>query len=394
MKEGQDALDAITDAVLSYRPPRKKNKNKPEKNPTSQVSTESIVLQGSSQTQNPQKSKSLPGSEILIYQSPDGKTRIDVRVDGDTVWLSQAEMAELFQVKVPNVNEHIKNIYAEGELSSESTIRNFRMVRQEGTREVSREIENYNLDVIISVGYRVKSHRGTQFRIWATKRLREYIVKGFTLDDERLKDGGTRKSYFDELIERVRAIRTSERNFYRKITDIYATSYDYDGTATMSQHFFSTVQNKFHWAITHHTAAELIAERADARRPNMGLTSWRGDKIRKSDVTVAKNYLSVEELAMLNLIVDQYLSFAELQARQHKPMYMADWIKKLDQFLTLNDREILKNAGTISAKLGDEIAAREFQKYSEAQDKIDSAESVGSLEGEVQSLRVARKAEE
>jgi hypothetical protein len=313
-------------------------------------------------------------------------------MDGETVWLTQVQMAELFQTTRQNISLHVNNVFAENELQKSATIKDSLIVQNEGGREVKRPVEFYNLDVIISVGYRVKSHRGTQFRIWATKRLREYIVKGFTLDDERLKDGGTRKSYFDELIERVRAIRTSEKNFYRKITDIYATSYDYDAHSNMSQKFFSTVQNKFHWAITHRTAAEIIAERADARQPNMGLTTWRGDKIHKSDVTIAKNYLSPEELTMLNLIVDQYLSFAELQARQHKPMYMSDWIKKLDQFLTLNDREILNNAGTISAKLGDEIAAREFQKYSEAQDKIESAEQyIGSLEGEVQALRVGRK---
>jgi hypothetical protein len=214
------------------------------------------------------------------------------------------------------------------------------------------------------------------------------------LDDERLKDGGTRNDYFDELIERVREIRTSERNFYRKVTAIYATSYDYDPASTMSQHFFSTVQNKFHWAITGHTAAELIAERADARQPNMGLTSWRGDHIRKQDVTVAKNYLSKEELTMLNLIVDQYLSFAEMQARQRKPMYMAEWIKKLDQFLTLNDREILKNLGTISAALGEEIACGEYEKWV-SQERIEAAQkSVGILEGEIQTLRVGRKVEE
>ena len=344
---------------------------------------------------NRKKTDPAPGNELLIYQSPDGKTRIDVKLDGETVWLTQAQMAELFQVKVSTVNEHIKNVYAEGELSADPTIRNFRIVRQEGPRDVARDIEHYNLDVIISVGYRVKSHRGTQFRIWATRRLREYIVKGFTLDDERLKDGGTRNDYFDELIERVREIRTSERNFYRKITDIYATSYDYDPESNMTHEFFATVQNKFHWAITGHTAAELIAERADARQPNMGLTSWRGERIRKQDVTVAKNYLTPEELIMLNLIVDQSFSFAEMQARQRKPMYMAEWIKKLDQFLTLNDREIHKNAGKISARLSEEIASREFGKYWSSQQRIENAKnSVGSLEGEVKAVIVRRKPKE
>ena len=208
----------------------------------------------------------------------------------------------------------------------------------------------YNLDVIISVGYRIKSHRGTQFRIWATQRLREYIIKGFALDDQRLKNAGTRDDYFDELIQRVRDIRTSEKNFYRKVASIYATSIDYDAQSPITQKFFATVQNKFHYAITGHTAAELIAERADAEKPNMGLTSWDGERIRKADVSVAKNYLNPDEIEKLNLLVDQYLSFAELQAKERRPMHMADWIKKLDAFLTLNERDILTHAGSVSRK--------------------------------------------
>lgn len=332
-----------------------------------------------------------PKSEILIYQSPDGRSRIDVRLDGETVWLSQIQMAELFQVTVPTINEHLRNIFAEQELHEEPTIRKFRIVRMEGQREVEREIEHYNLDVILSVGYRVRSHRGTQFRIWATRRLREYIIKGFALDDERLQDGGTRNDYFDELIERVRAIRTSERNFYRKITDIYSTAYDYDPAAPMTHTFFATVQNKLHWAIHGHTAAELIAERADARRPHMGLTTFRGDKVRRADITVAKNYLKPEELSLLNLIVDQYLSFAELQARQRKPMYMADWIQKLDQFLQLNDREILGDAGKISAKLSEEIAAREYEKYWREQERIEERKVVPQFESEITTIQTKRK---
>lgn len=217
-------------------------------------------------------------SEILIYQSPDGKTRIDVTLSEDTVWLSQSQMAELFQTTKQNISLHVRNVFEEGELAPHPTVKESLTVQVEGSRSVQRKIDVYNLDVIISVGYRVKSHRGTQFRIWATKRLREYIVKGFTLDDERLKDGGRRNNYFDELIERVREIRTSEKNFYRKITDIYSTSYDYDPNATITHQFFATVQNKFHWAIHGHTAAELIAERADSRKPNMGLTHWKGGK--------------------------------------------------------------------------------------------------------------------
>ena len=330
-------------------------------------------------------------SEILIYQSPDGQTRIDVTLADDTVWLSQSQMADLFQTTKQNVSLHIKNVFEEGELAARSTIKDSLTVRMEGSRSVQRKVDLYSLDVIISVGYRVKSHRGTQFRIWATQRLREYIVKGFTLDDERLKDGGRRNDYFDELIERVREIRTTEKNFYRKITDIYSTSYDYDPNATITHQFFATVQNKFHWAIHGHTAAELIAERADSREPHMGLTHWKGDSPRKADVAVAKNYLTAEELGMLNLIVDQYLSFAEFQARQRKPMYMGDWARKLDGFLKLNERDILDNAGKISARLGEEIAYREFEKYSEHQKQIEHGNPVGALETSIQKVSTKRQ---
>ena len=330
-------------------------------------------------------------SEILLYQSPDNRTRIDVRLDGETVWLSQAQMAELFQTSKQNVSHHVRNVFEEKELDPASTVKQYLTVQTEGGRDVQRAIDFYNLDVIISVGYRVRSHRGTQFRIWATQRLREYIVKGFTLDDERLKDGGRRNDYFDELIERVRAIRTSERNFYRKVTDIYSTAYDYDANAEITHEFFATVQNKFHWAIHGHTAAEVIAERADARKPNMGLTNWRGDRIRKADVGVAKNYLTAEELSMLNLIVDQYLSFAELQARQRRPMYMRDWIRKLDDFLKLNDREILDHAGRVSAALSEEMAQREFEKFSAHQRRIEADEAVKALDREVIDAAKARR---
>jgi hypothetical protein len=330
-------------------------------------------------------------SEILIYQSPDGKTRIDVALADESVWLSQAQMAELFQTTKQNISLHIKNIFEEKELEEEATVKQNLTVQREGNRDVQRAIEIYNLDVIISVGYRVRSHRGTQFRIWATQRLREYIVKGFALDDERLKEGGRRNDYFDELIQRVREIRTSEKNFYRKITDIYSTSYDYDVDAEISHTFFATAQNKFHWAIHGHTAAELIAERADARKPNMGLTHWKGERPRKGDVTVAKNYLTEEELGMLNLIVDQYLSFAEFQARQRKPMHMSDWVKKLDDFLRLNERDILTNAGRISARLCEEIAYREYEKYWDGQQQIEKGSPVVTLEESVQKTRTARQ---
>jgi hypothetical protein len=329
-----------------------------------------------------------PRSEILIYQSPDGRTRIDVTLADDTVWISQSQMAELFQTTKQNVSLHVKNIFEEKELREPAVVKECLTTAQDGKQY---RTKFYNLDVIISVGYRVRSHRGTQFRVWATQRLREFIVKGFTLDDERLKDGGRRNDYFDELIERVREIRTSEKNFYRKITDIYSTSYDYDPNAAITHRFFATVQNKFHWAIHGHTAAELIAERADSRKPNMGLTHWKGDRPRKVDVTVAKNYLTAEELGMLNLIVDQYLSFAEFQARQRKPMYMGDWAKKLDGFLRLNERDILDNAGKISSRLGEEIAYKEFEKYWERQKQVERGDAVSSLEDSVQKTSLQRQ---
>ena len=272
-----------------------------------------------------------PASEILIYQTEDGDTRIQVRLENETVWLTQKLMAELFQKNVRTINEHIQNIFEEGELSPESVIRKFRITAADGK---TYETNHYNLDVVISVGYRVKSHRGTQFRIWATQRLREYIIKGFTLDDERLKQPGG-GNYFDELLARIRDIRSSEKVFWRKVLDIYATSIDYDPKTEMSRKFFQIVQNKMHWAAHGHTAAEVIAGRADAEKPLMGLTSWTGAKPSRSDVEIAKNYLTAEELDTLNRIVSMYLDFAELQALNRKPMYMRDWIAKLDEFLTL-----------------------------------------------------------
>lgn len=314
-------------------------------------------------------------SELLLYQTEDGQTRVQVRLEDETVWLSQKQLAELFQKDVRTINEHIQNIYEEGELPVGPTIRNFRIVQVEGGREVERDIAFYNLDVIISVGYRVRSHRGTQFRIWATQRLREFIVKGFALDDQRLKDGGWTDAYFDELIERVREIRTSERLFYKKVCEIYATSVDYDAQTQLSQDFFKTVQNKFHHAIHGHTAAELIAERAEAAKPNMGLTTWKGAKVRKADVTVAKNYLDPEELSQLNLIVEQYLSFAELQARQRKPMHMKDWIVKLHGFLQLNDRDILHGAGKVSHELAETLAHAQYERFDQQRRTVELEDS-------------------
>ena len=306
-------------------------------------------------------------SKFLLYQTEDGQTRVQVRVLDETIWLTQKLLAELFQKDVRTINEHIQNVFEEGELEREPTIRKFRIVQLEGSRQVEREVEHYNLDVIISVGYRVRSHRGTQFRQWATKQLRELIVKGFVLDDERLKEGRRLgRDYFDELLERIRDIRASEKRFYQKICEIYANSTDYDKEHPLTQEFFKTVQNKLHWAIHGHTAAETIAVRADGTKPNMGLTTWTNapkGKIRKADTEVAKNYLTEEELSNLNLIVDQYLSFAELQARQRKPMTMANWKTKLDAFLVLNDRDILQDAGSIAAEDAKALAASQYEMF-------------------------------
>ena len=301
-------------------------------------------------------------SEILIYQTEGGRTRIDVRLEDETVWLSQKLMAELFQKDVRTINEHIKTIYSEGELEPKTTIRKFRIVQTEGARQVSRNVDFYNLEVIISIGYRVKSHRGTQFRIWATQRLREYIVKGFTLDDERLKQAG-RGNYFDELLARIRDIRSSGKVFWRKVIEIYATSIDYDSATDLSREFFAVVQNKMHWAAHGHTAAEIVADRADANQTNMGLTSWSGAKPSREDTGIAKNYLNHEELDTLKRIVTMYLDFAELQALNRKPMYMRDWITKLDDFLRISDREILTYAGSIGHDEAIQKAHGEYSKY-------------------------------
>ena len=311
------------------------------------------------------------GGEFLLYVTEDGRTRIEVRTDRETVWLTQKLMAELFDKDVRTINDHIRNIYEEGELEPEATIRKYRIVHTEGTREVQREVAHYNLDVIISVGYRVKSHRGTQFRIWATQRLREYIIKGFTLDDERLKQAGG-GNYFDELLARIRDIRSSEKVFWRKALDIYALSIDYDPNTDVSRQFFAVVQNKMHWAAHGRTAAEIIAERADASKPHMGLTNWPGSAIRKADVEVAKNYLAPDELDVLNRIVAMYLDFAELQAMNRKPMYMRDWTAKLDDFLRLNERDILTHAGTVSHEDALDKARAEYETFRAGQAALPS----------------------
>ena len=312
-------------------------------------------------------------TQIIIYQTESGDTKLEVRLENETVWLSQKLMAALFQTTVANINIHLKNIFEEGELIESATIKDFLIVRLEGKREVNRTIEYYNLDAIISVGYRIKSKVATRFRQWATQHIKEYIVKGFVMDDERLKNPNQQFDYFEELIRRIQDIRTSERRFYQKITDIYTTSVDYDPTLEMSVLFFQTVQNKMHWAITGQTAAEIISERVNSKEPNMGLTNWKRNKPRKQDVVIAKNYLSEDELLALNNLAEQYLIFAEGQAIRKKTMHMKDWIEKLDGFLTLNDRQILTNAGKISHQLAVDMAEIEYEKFNK--NHINSIES-------------------
>ena len=300
-----------------------------------------------------------PGGEIILYQTEDQKTRVQVRLENETVWLTLNEMAELFQRDKSVISKHIKNVFAEGELAREGVVANFATTAADGK---SYNVDFYNLDVIISVGYRVKSQRGTQFRIWATQRLREYIVKGFAMDDQRLKQSGG-GGYFDELLARIRDIRSSEKVFYRKVLDIYALSMDYDPNTTEARHFFATVQNKIHWAAHGHTAAEIIHGRADATKPNMGLTAFAGARVRREDIGVAKNYLGAKEIDALNRIVSLYLDFAELQASDQKPMYMRDWLAKLDGFLRLSERQILTHYGKVSHDVAEAKAAAEFTKY-------------------------------
>lgn len=307
-----------------------------------------------------------PTSELVLYRTQDAQTRIEVRLEGDSVWLSQRQMAELFEVTIPTINEHLAGIYAEGELEAERTLRKFRIVQVEGGREVRRLVDHYALDAILAVGYRVRSERGTQFRQWATARLGEYLVKGFALDDERLKRGQD-DGYFEDLLARIRDIRSSEKMFWRKVLEIYATSVDYNPSAEASQRFFATVQNKMHWAAHGHTAAELIVARADAGKPNLGMTNWVAAKPRKSDALVAKSYLDTDELEALNRIVTAYLEFAELQALNRKPMTMALWISKLDDFLRLSERDILNDAGRISHDKAVEFAESQYARFRQQQ---------------------------
>lgn len=313
-------------------------------------------------------------SQILFYTTPDGDVKIDVFFRDEMLWLTQKRLAELFNVEINTINYHVKEIFKTGELNKNSTVRKIRIVQKEGNRNVSRIVDFYNLDLIIAVGYRVNSYQATQFRIWATRTLREFVIKGFVLDERRLKQGSYfGKDYFDELLEKIREIRASERRFYKKITDIYAEcSIDYDKNSPITQEFYATVQNKLHWAITSQTAAEIMVTRASARKKNMGLIAWKNaprGKILKTDISIAKNYLNELELKHLNRIVSMYLDYAELQTERHILMRMKDWVRKLDAFLKFNDYEILDNPGKVSAEVAKQLAEKEYEKYRIVQDR-------------------------
>ncbi|MFT2798877.1 virulence RhuM family protein [Serratia sp. N21D137] len=329
-----------------------------------------------------------PVGEFLLFKSADGSTRVECRFEAETLWLSQASMAELYDKDVRTINEHLINIYKEGELEQNATIRKFRIVRQEGTRQVSREIEHYNLEAILAVGYRVRSARGTQFRQWATQTLQQYLIKGFVMDDERLKNPPVGTSavpdYFDEMLERIRDIRASERRVYLRVREIFALAADYQPSLKETTQFFQTIQNKLHFACTGHTAAELIHQRADASQPHMGLSSYKGEEVRKSDVTVAKNYLNQDEVGELNRVVNMWLDFAEDQARRRQQVFLRDWQEKLDQFLQFNDRDVLQGAGTVSKKAADEKAQAEYVQFAEQQRRLKEAEGEKDIDGLLQ----------
>ena len=338
-----------------------------------------------------------PGDELIVYLTQDGKLTIDVRFQGETAWLSLNQMAELFQRDKSVISKHIKNAFAEGELRTEATVAKFATVQTEGERTVSRDIEFYNLDVIISVGYRVKSQRGTQFRIWATQRLREYIVKGFTMDDERLKNppGKGHTDYFDELLERIRDIRASERRVYLRVREILALAADYSPSEPETQVFFQTIQNKLHFAATGKTAPELIAERADSTQPNMGLTAWKSGVVRKGDVGVAKNYLREDEIEELNRLVVMFLDFAEDQAKRRKQIFLQNWLTRLHDFLKLNERAILPDAGKVSREEAASLAEEEYERFAaRRRTQLESegqADTLKLLEAEVKKLPTAKK---
>ena len=324
---------------------------------------------------------------ILIYQNEKGDTKVDVYFTEDTIWMTQKSMCELYQVAKSSISEHIRNIFVDGELEEKATVRKFRTVQKEGSRQVARELDYYNLDMILAVGYRVRSHVGIHFRRWASGVLTEYMKKGFVLNDERLrnpKEFGA--DYFDELLERIRDIRASEKRVYQKVKEIFALSVDYDGQSSVAQNFFKSVQNKLEYAATGHTAPEIIAARADATKDNMGLTSFKGAKVRKTDVTVAKNYMTQEEISTLNLIVNMYLDYAELQAKNHRAMHMADWEEKLNRFLQFTGREVLQNFGTVKREVAEALALAEYEKY-DAHRKMIEAADVDLLTDSVKRLK-------
>jgi hypothetical protein len=329
---------------------------------------------------------------MALFTSEDGQIRLQLRLMDGSLWLAQRQIAELYEKSPKTISEHINNIYDEGELEPDSTIRKLRTVALEGTREVERLLDHYNLEAVLAVGYRVRSSRGTQFRQWATQILKEYLIKGFAMDDERLKDPSRDVvgDYFDELLERIRDIRSSERRFYQKITDIYATASDYNSKAPASKAFFATVQNKLHWAIHGHTAAELISKRANSDQANMGLTSWKGSKISKIDVSVAKNYLAQEELNNLNRIVTMYLDYAESQAGRRQSTTMAEWANKLDAFLQFNEHNVLQDAGKISHDVAKSLAEAQYEEYSE-QRRVDSAKSISDFDALIDKAKTLPK---
>lgn len=328
------------------------------------------------------------GSQILIYRTEDGKIKLDIRLERETLWMTQSDMAQLFQCSADNISLHLKNIYDEGELAEAATTEEFSAVRREGSRPVRRNLTFYNLDVVISVGYRVKSLIATRFRMWATQRLKEYIVKGFTMDDERLKNppvkGSAVPDYFDEMLERIRDIRASERRLYLRVREIFAMAADYEPTWEDTTKFFSVIQNKLHFAATGMTAAELIQSRADHQLPNMGLTNWKSGDVHKTDVTTAKNYLKEDEIEELNRIVTMWLDFAEDQAKRRKQVFMKDWEHKLDHFLLFNDRRVLPNAGKVSKRASEDHAKREYEKFAvrrrEYKESLGEAETIKQLE--------------
>lgn len=326
--------------------------------------------------------------KILIYQNEKGDTRIDVYFESDTIWMTQKAMCELYQVAKSSVSEHISNIFKDGELEPEATVRKFRTVQIEGTRQVTRERDYYNLDMILAVGYRVRSNVGIHFRRWASSVLTEYMKKGFALNDERLRNPREfGADYFDELLERIRDIRASEKRVYQKVKEIFALSVDYDSKSQVAQNFFKSVQNKLEYAATGHTAPELIVERADASKDNMGLTSFKGVKVRRGDVTVAKNYMTHEEISTLNLIVNMYLDYAELQAKGHNPMHMADWESKLGDFLRFNGREVLDNFGTVKREVAEKLALKQYEQYDANRRVLEASDDVDELTADVKRLK-------